>query len=221
MIPAIKDFIETGAFLKEHWASVIEFLGTGYGTLTTVGFGFVLVAIAAYRALHKQSEPFPYILGTVYQTADFDLNGVEDHLTFRFKIDNSSPYEFQFKGEKNGYGHFVAGGLNILLLRPWAISFPQTEDQVNPNGMTDLAISIILDLNLAAAFAYKDPDLSNTTEYVEFDFSRMGIMLTGTGKQSNMQTQIVFQSKILVSVPSHSLHWAKYRSQYEVLHLAN
>ena len=56
MIPAIKDFIETGAFLKEHWASVIEFLGTGYGTLTTVGFGFVLVAIAAYRALHKQSE---------------------------------------------------------------------------------------------------------------------------------------------------------------------
>jgi hypothetical protein len=214
-IPALKDFFETGVFIKRHWAAMIEFLGTGYGTLATIGLGVILIIIAICRTPGGRHAKFPESLQATYKSFAIDLNEVEDHISFKFNTHNESPYELQLNEEKRGHMYLMAS-LPIVILRPWNLTVQQSHNRIAADSIMEFTISLILDLNLGAEFAYKDPDLiGRDKEFVEFDFSEMVIGLVGTGKRANKKSCIRFPSEIQVMVPESSHHWAEYRALYE------
>ncbi len=200
---------------------VIDFLGTGYGTLVVMLLGFALIAAAIYRGLREPRVLFPKELHAKYHRVEFDLNGVEDHVSFFFIVDNDTPYELVLTGENMGNLVYRPGGINYPFISPWQVQLMDGSISIKPHSAPILKITRILEFNLAAAFAYSDPShVTDEDKSVKLNFAEMKIGIKSGQQQGDVQYgTICLQGDTDIETPIQHYYWKKYRRLYEMLKL--
>jgi hypothetical protein len=213
-ITQAQDIYQFYMLIKEYGGIAIDFLGTGWGTVTAFAMGFGLIIVAIWRTSRQPEISFPKELEANYSRTEFDLNGMEDHISFIFTVDNPTPHELVLTGENYGDLLFVPWQ---RFISPWRV---QTKDGsiIKPHKKAiELKMIRIIEPGLAYTFAFKDPRyMKRNIEPVILSFAEMKIGIRSS--QEPFQHGIVkLPGETHIDVPDTLIHWDRYRKEYENL----
>lgn len=204
-LPDIQGWLDAFVFVRGNWKVVIDFLGSGWGTLTTLVFGMGLIAFATYRALSKKTA-FPNKLYATYERMELDLNNIEDHISFIFCVKNETDYTLVLTNENNGNLSLIAGIQKVYFFAPWYAETTDGNEEIEPHSIAYLKIARTLEWGIAFHLAFK----SEAKENVSFDFADMAIGFR-TKKPQPKYGFINLPGETEIDVPNQPVYWKKYR----------
>jgi hypothetical protein len=208
-ISNISDYVQTYVFVRDNWMTLLNFLGTGWGTLATIGGGFCLVAFAVYRALRPLDKQLPSEIAASYERVELDLNNVEDHITFVFKIKNDTKHRIVLTGTDSGWLRMCTPIISPYLFGTYFVRISDPSRTVAPNNYGYVEVTRVLEAGLAFHLAFKNEH----NEDVTLDFSDMRIGIRTNNKRPQFGI-IRLPADTTLAVPNSPHYWAKYRDLY-------
>ncbi len=198
---------------------IIDFLGTGLGTLVAIVIGVGLIMLAIWRTSRQPEISFPKELMAIYNRTEFDLNAMEDHITFVFTVDNPTSHKLVLTNENHGNLTHLPGGTQFI--SPWQVKTKTGSLTIEPNEKNvEFKIVRILEPGLAYTFAFKDPRHLKQNEPVSLSFAEMKLGIRSSQKAKSKPIQygvIKLPSETNIEVPVMYIHWERYRKEYEKL----